>query len=106
MYAYHVHDSRNSRFLLDSTGCSDCYGCFGLQGASYHIYNTPYTESQYKQKLVERQSSSISEQKRMFREFYTGKYLKNPLPNTGSENTTESENVIESKNVSFSRHIR
>lgn len=106
MYAYNVKNSQECRFLIDCIGCQDCYGCFGLRNATYCIYNIPYTQAEFDQKIEEVYTLSISEQKNQFESLYRETYKKIPLPNTGSENVWESENIIESKNVSLSRHIR
>ncbi|MDD3302358.1 MAG: hypothetical protein PHN31_02300 [Candidatus Gracilibacteria bacterium] len=103
----HCYDTKNcsdSKFLLSCEGCSDCYGCFGLINSKYHIFNTQYSKEKYLEKYKEIISQTLSEQKIQFKNFYTGKYIKSILPNTGSENVYESENIINSENVSHCRH--
>lgn len=105
-HSYDVKNSRDSRFLLSCDGCQDCYGCYDLVNKQYHIYNTPYSEADYKKRLAEILALPLSIQKKQFEDFYKNQYTKKPLPNTGSENVTESVNTIASKNISYSRHIR
>ncbi len=105
-HSYDVKNSRDSRFLLSCDGCQDCYGCYDLVNKQYHIYNTPFSESDYKKRLAEILTLPLSVQKKQFEDFYKNQYTKKPLPNTGSENITESVNTVASKNVSYSGHIR
>ncbi len=34
-------------YCTDCYGCSDCFGCIGLYQKRYHIYNQPYSKSDY-----------------------------------------------------------
>lgn len=34
-------------------GCNDCFGCAGLRRKSFHIFNQPYSETEYKEKIAE-----------------------------------------------------
>lgn len=43
---------RNSAFLYDCRNCSDCFGCAGLRGKSYYIFNQPYTKEEYHKELA------------------------------------------------------
>ncbi|MDD5469916.1 MAG: hypothetical protein PHO92_03940 [Candidatus Peribacteraceae bacterium] len=45
---------QNSSDLLhciDCTGCQHCYGCAGLRNKKFHIYNTPFSEQEYREKV-------------------------------------------------------
>ncbi|EKE26590.1 MAG: hypothetical protein ACD_4C00236G0002 [uncultured bacterium (gcode 4)] len=105
-HSYDVKNCSDSRFLLTCDWCSDCYWCFNLTNAQFHIYNIWYTKEEYFEALKNLISLSISDQKNQFEAFYNGKYVKLPLPNIGSERVLDSENVINSQNVSYSRHVR
>lgn len=98
-HAYDIKNCRDSFFLLSCEGCRDCYGCFGLTNQQYHIYNIPYSREEYMAEIQKLRSFSITEQKRRFKAFYTGKYIKKPLPNTSSEDVFQGSNVVRSKNV-------
>ncbi|MBI4836668.1 MAG: hypothetical protein HY817_05425 [Candidatus Abawacabacteria bacterium] len=41
----------NCWFGLDLKGCKDCFCCFGLRQKQYCIFNQPYSESEYKEKV-------------------------------------------------------
>lgn len=41
----------NSMFLYDCRNCSDCFGCVGLRGKQYHIFNRPYAKEEYLEEL-------------------------------------------------------
>jgi hypothetical protein len=105
-HSYDVKNCRDSKFLLSCDGCSDCYGCFRLTNAQFHIFNVPYSKEEYFEKLQKLAELSLSEQKKRFHDFYSATYVKSPLPVLGSENVTESENVFDSQNVSRSKHVR
>ncbi|MDP2103544.1 MAG: hypothetical protein Q8K26_01325 [Candidatus Gracilibacteria bacterium] len=105
-YAYDIRNCRDGAFLLSCEGCQNCYGCFGLTNQQYHIYNTPYSPEEYAIEVEKLSTLPLGEQKAKFEAFYTGKYIKSPLPNTGSENVEQSSNIIESKNVFGSRNLQ
>ena len=33
-------------------GCRDCFGCANLRNKRFHIYNTPFTEAEYRKKIA------------------------------------------------------
>ena len=58
-------------FSRDCIGCSDCFGCVNLRNKKYHIFNEPYTQEAYKEKMVtlNRGSyASLNEDKEHFRD--------------------------------------
>ncbi len=38
-------------FGYDLKSCSNCFACYGLRQKKFHIFNQPYTEAEYRQKL-------------------------------------------------------
>jgi hypothetical protein len=104
-HSYDVKNCNDSKFLLSCDWCSNCYGCYNLINAKYHIFNTSYSKEEYFEKYNKITSKTVFEQRNEFEKFYTWKYIKKILPNTWSENTIDSENVVDSQNVSYSRHI-
>jgi hypothetical protein len=42
---------RDCRHGYDLKGCSDCIGCAGLRQKKFHIFNKPYSEDEYHEKV-------------------------------------------------------
>lgn len=64
----------NCYFGLDLRGCSDCVGCVGLRQKKFHIWNKPYSESEYRKKIEELNLGSYSQiesLRKQFAEFVT-----------------------------------
>lgn len=38
-------------FSQDCSGCTNCFGCTGLRGKNYYIFNQPYSKEEYHKKL-------------------------------------------------------
>ncbi len=47
-------------FSKSCNGCSYCFGCIGLRGKQYHIFNQPYSKEEYQKKIQEFKISSHS----------------------------------------------
>ena len=97
----------NALFCKNCTGCTNCFGCVGLRNKQYHIFNVPYAQEAYAEKLKEFDWTShekLEELKKRARNFW----LK--FPNKciiGSHNTNVSGNYIDhSKNVRCSFLVR
>jgi hypothetical protein len=43
-------ECRDSAFLYDCTGCSDCFQCWNLRHKKYHIQNVEYSEAEYRRR--------------------------------------------------------
>ena len=52
-YLQNSRDSYNCWFGYDLVGCKDCLFCAGLHNQAYHIFNIPYSQEEYAQKLAE-----------------------------------------------------
>ncbi len=52
-YAKGCHDSRDSYFMYDCRGCSDCMGCVNLRNKQYCIFNEPVGKEAYEKFLAE-----------------------------------------------------
>ena len=52
-YAQDVRNCRDSAFLLDCVGCSNCFGCTNLRNKQYCLWNEQVTPEQYKEALAE-----------------------------------------------------
>jgi len=50
-----VENSENCNdcfFGFDLKGCSNCFGCVGLRHKQFHLFNQPYSEVEYREKLA------------------------------------------------------
>lgn len=96
----------NCNYLQDSVNCNDCdygyflkgcrncIGCVGLKQKNFHIFNEPYSESDYQKKLEQLKSEKI------LKKFET---LKQTVPRMGalmidSENST-GNGIFHSRNI-------
>ncbi len=52
-FSKYAYSCRDSAFLTDCRGCSNCFGCVNLRNKSYYIFNRPYTKEEYFEKLKE-----------------------------------------------------
>jgi hypothetical protein len=105
-YSYDVKNCRNSKFLLNCNWCKDCYWCFNLENKQYYIFNEEYSKEEYFKKLENYWLLPLWKQKEKFENFYEWKYIKNHLPNIGSENVFNSENITNSKNIFHSKNLK
>jgi len=85
-FSIHSEDCRDSKYLDDCTGCSDCYMSVGLKNKSYHILNQEYSKREYKEKTLEIEQNL----EKYLKEFQA---LKQKIPkrenyNFNSENST------------------
>ncbi len=53
IYGQNVSDSIDSRFVLNLSGCQNCFGCVNLRGKSYYFMNEPLSREEYLQKVSE-----------------------------------------------------
>ncbi len=52
-FAVSSENCRDSWFLKNCSGCTDCFGCVNLKNKSYHIWNEPHAKEEYFRKLKE-----------------------------------------------------
>lgn len=98
-YAYNCSGCRDSAFLFECRGCSNCFGCVGLRGKEYHVFNKPYSPEEYEKKVAAFRIHTWSGVEHMKKEF---KKFRQYFPHrhaflVNCENST-GENVIHSKN--------
>ena len=41
----------SSEFCIECRNCTNCFGCIGLRNKKFHIFNKPYSEESYLQKI-------------------------------------------------------
>lgn len=105
-FSHDVNTCRDSYFLADCYGCSDCYGCFGQKNQKYHIYNTPYSEAEYRRELSNILLTPVDEQKKIYEKFLKENGYNATLAKVmRSENVSDSVQVFDSKNISHSKMI-
>jgi len=47
------HNCSATDFCLDCNNCKDCFGCFGLKHQQFRIFNKPYIEEVYREKVLQ-----------------------------------------------------
>ena len=105
-FSYDVNTCRDSYFLTDCYGCQNCYGCVDLKNQQYHIYNTPYTEEEYKKRLTQLLILPIEKQQADFIHFMNQSgYNTHRTKVLRSENVSDSSRIFDSKNVSHANII-
>jgi hypothetical protein len=50
-FCIYAKQCRDSEFLFNCRNCSNCFGCIGLKNKSFHIFNRPYSEEEYKKNV-------------------------------------------------------
>lgn len=51
-YSQNSENCNDSAFLFDCKNCESCFGCVGLRNKKFHIFNKPYSEDEYKEKVA------------------------------------------------------
>ena len=89
----------DSWFLLNCSGCTNCFGCVNLRHKSYHFFNEPLDKEEWRKRVSEIAGSysKIEEMKKRFAEYS----LKFPCKeNTNFKSIASTGNyVFESKNT-------
>ncbi len=60
VYSKVCYDSRNSYFLYDCRGCSDCIGCVNLRNRQYYVFNKPLSKEEYEGFITEARLDTAS----------------------------------------------
>ena len=55
-----VEDCRDVWFSKDMRNCSNCFGCYGLRGKQYNIFNEQYSKEEYEAKIKELNKGSFA----------------------------------------------
>lgn len=69
MFLQNSENCTDCAFGFDVKGCSDCVACIGLRQKRFHIFNEPYSEEEYGQKLKEFRLDTRSGQKALRKKF-------------------------------------
>lgn len=51
-YSVGCNDCLEVYFSKDCYGCTDCFGCVNLRNKKYYIFNEPYSEEDYREKIA------------------------------------------------------
>jgi hypothetical protein len=99
-FGVNVSSSLSSYFLLNCSGCSDCFGCVNLRNKSYYFFNQPMSKEEYKSKVADILGSyqKLEEMKKQFVEF-TLQFPRKENRNLKSVQCT-GDFIFESKNCS------
>ncbi len=99
-FGHNVLGSLDSMFLLNGSGCQQCFACVNLRHKSYHFFNEPIQKAEYERRINEIKGSyqKIEEMKKKFAEFS----LKFPRRENNNLKTVHStgDYLLESKNLS------
>jgi hypothetical protein len=100
-------ESSDVWFSYDLVGCMNCFGCVGLRNKSYHIFNQPYSKTEYQEKIKEFSASNVDTISRIERKVKEI-YLKTPRRYVhGRQNTnTSGEYIYNSKEVKKSYIVK
>jgi hypothetical protein len=52
-YLLDCENCTDCQFCFDCIGCNDCFGCVGLRHKKFYIFNKPYSEAEYREKVAE-----------------------------------------------------
>lgn len=71
VYGKSISGSINSGFVLNCSGCQNCFGCVNLRNKSYHFFNEPLTKDEYLRRVSEISGSYVKflEFRKTFEEF-------------------------------------
>jgi len=50
-FSFYSDSCIDSTFLYDCRNCQNCFGCINLRNKKYHIFNKPYTKSEYQKEI-------------------------------------------------------
>ncbi|TSC67369.1 MAG: Uncharacterized protein G01um101466_722 [Parcubacteria group bacterium Gr01-1014_66] len=107
IFSSHCASSNDILFCRDCIGVSNCFGCVGLRGKSYYIFNEPYSKEKYEEKVKSFDLAShkkLQEMKERVRQFWL-RYPVRYVHEYHNVNTT-GEYIYESRNVKDSFHIK
>ncbi|MEK9181918.1 MAG: hypothetical protein AAB786_02755 [Patescibacteria group bacterium] len=71
VYGQNVSDCIDSRFILNCSGCTNCFGCVNLRHKSYYFFNQPLSRDEWLKQMAEFSGSyaKTEEIKKRFNEF-------------------------------------
>lgn len=112
-YCQDCENSRDSAFLLNCNGVSNCMFCVNLRNKNYHIFNKPCSREEYERSMKETAGSYKKYQEVLakFEQLKKDFPIRRYMAATGSENVSgnhvhNSRNVYESYDVYTSEDIR
>ena len=73
---YHITSSRFLEYCAFCLHCEHCFGCCGLVGKRYHIFNKPYSESDYHR--IRGNIIEAMKQTGEYGQFFPGYFAANP----------------------------
>ncbi|PJA47165.1 hypothetical protein CO172_02920 [Candidatus Uhrbacteria bacterium CG_4_9_14_3_um_filter_36_7] len=80
---YYCLNCKNLEYSLLCKDCEYCFGCTGLRKKSFYIYNTPYTEVDYWQKVDELKCAMLD--RKEYGEFFPARMALMGFPFSGGE---------------------
>ena len=112
VYGQNISDCIDSRFVLNCSGCQNCFGCVNLRHKSYYFFNEPLEREEWLKRVKEISGSfsKTEEMKNKFLEFSL-KFPHRSSNNLKIENCVgdyifESKNCFKCFEVSFCEDMR
>jgi hypothetical protein len=114
-YLYECEQCTECHFCYDCKSCENCFGCWNLRHKKYHIFNEPYSEAEYKEKIKELRPRTWEEYRQTFNEWKKTKaenaihkalYMLNCINSSGNhlencKNVKDSYYVFESEDCRY-----
>ncbi|MBI4094983.1 MAG: hypothetical protein HY435_02200 [Candidatus Liptonbacteria bacterium] len=98
-FGHNVNGSVDSIFLLNASGCQNCFACVNLRNKSHHFFNEPLSKKDYEKRVGEIRGSfsKMEEARKQFEEFS----LKFPRRENNNLKTIRStgDYLVETKNL-------
>lgn len=105
LFGHNVAGSVNSIFLLNASGCQNCFACVNVRNKSYHFFNEPLSKDEWKKRVDDIMGSyaKMTEAQQKFEEFVL-KFPRREHNNLKAVNSI-GDYLIECKNVKYSFEV-
>ncbi len=106
LYSSHCENCQEIYFCRDCSGSSNLFGCVGLKGKSYYIFNEPHSKEEYEKRLREMRVNSYANREALKKQV-ADFWLQHPVRYAKNIKSTNSsgEYISNSKNVQKSYYV-
>ena len=81
LFSFHIIGCQNMEYCMQCFNCENCFGCVGLRNKKFHIFNQPYSEEEYWQRVDELKCAML--EKGEYGEFFPLSFCHSYLPQSG-----------------------